>query len=455
MTPTWRADAVQETGLRFIKQVEGFRGDSQIRTWALGIAINVVQETKRRQARQRTGVAIDAIDRREQPGDHAPLPPAASELGEACDAAAETLSALPDRRREAVVLRYLDDLSVEETARVMGCATGTVKATVHRGGSDRSASGSSGGRNASPDAKHDSPTRDTAPMTQLREQLRQARRAYAGATVPRRPRGRRIGGSGGGGARRPRPVPTVSVPASPARTFVVVAALSAAAMFVFAVRTVPPEPGMPVAVAPPRPLTGPDPLTGCAGPGGLPVPGPHDAVAPGRPRSCRPPRRSASRSPRHDLGQPYERIGPKLLEQLNWSNLMQPPARRSAAARAGCGDPAGGVTRGQGSRRSIRVASLRVRFPRRVEREPSRVIVHFVGRLPSPYAAPARLRPHAGGCAPGFFFLRTRTECPENRGQSPRRGGRTRFYVTVGLRAQSCAPWALSPRRVVGMLPAS
>jgi RNA polymerase sigma factor (sigma-70 family) len=39
---------------------------------------------------------------------------------------------LPDRQREAIVLRFFEELSVEETAAAMNCAAGTVKATVHQ-----------------------------------------------------------------------------------------------------------------------------------------------------------------------------------------------------------------------------------------------------------------------------------------------------------------------------------
>jgi RNA polymerase sigma-70 factor (sigma-E family) len=39
---------------------------------------------------------------------------------------------LPDRQRAALVLRYFDDLSVEDTAAAMGCATGTVKSLTHQ-----------------------------------------------------------------------------------------------------------------------------------------------------------------------------------------------------------------------------------------------------------------------------------------------------------------------------------
>ena len=43
------------------------------------------------------------------------------------------LRALPARQREAVVLRYLVDLSEQETAQAMACTVGTVKSTTARG----------------------------------------------------------------------------------------------------------------------------------------------------------------------------------------------------------------------------------------------------------------------------------------------------------------------------------
>jgi RNA polymerase sigma-70 factor (sigma-E family) len=46
---------------------------------------------------------------------------------------AAALRKLPRRQREAVVLRYYLDLSIEETAQVMGISQGTVKSATHRG----------------------------------------------------------------------------------------------------------------------------------------------------------------------------------------------------------------------------------------------------------------------------------------------------------------------------------
>jgi RNA polymerase sigma-70 factor, ECF subfamily len=44
----------------------------------------------------------------------------------------EALSRLTARQRVAVLLRYRGDLSIEEIADAMGCAPGTVKATLHQ-----------------------------------------------------------------------------------------------------------------------------------------------------------------------------------------------------------------------------------------------------------------------------------------------------------------------------------
>ncbi|MCK0112637.1 SigE family RNA polymerase sigma factor [Ornithinimicrobium sp. F0845] len=46
---------------------------------------------------------------------------------------AEALAALPVRQRQAVVLRYFDDLAVREVAEIMNCSEGTVKSQTAKG----------------------------------------------------------------------------------------------------------------------------------------------------------------------------------------------------------------------------------------------------------------------------------------------------------------------------------
>jgi RNA polymerase sigma-70 factor, ECF subfamily len=122
--PEQARDATQETALRFLRLLPQFRGESSITTWSMGIAINVVREMRRKR-RPETGEIPDVAAETGSPDDSASL----SEQRKVLQAA---LGELSDRQREAIVCRYFEELSTEETAKVMGCAPGTVKATLHQ-----------------------------------------------------------------------------------------------------------------------------------------------------------------------------------------------------------------------------------------------------------------------------------------------------------------------------------
>lgn len=49
------------------------------------------------------------------------------------DEVLDVLRSLPPRQRACVVLRYYEDLSVEQTAEILGCSSGTVKSQAARG----------------------------------------------------------------------------------------------------------------------------------------------------------------------------------------------------------------------------------------------------------------------------------------------------------------------------------
>jgi RNA polymerase sigma-70 factor (ECF subfamily) len=130
--PDKAADATQETGLRFLKQISSFRGESQLQTWSLGIALNVVREVKRRRILGDDSQFDQLATERSSVGSVSSSSISGLEETELKDALRSTMSTLPDRQREAIVLRFFEELSVEQTADIMGCATGTVKATVHQ-----------------------------------------------------------------------------------------------------------------------------------------------------------------------------------------------------------------------------------------------------------------------------------------------------------------------------------
>ena len=69
--------------------------------------------------------------RREVTVETTPEHPIAAEHGD--DGLLAELAQLPPRQRAAVVLRYWNDLSVEETARIMGCTPSAVKTHCSRG----------------------------------------------------------------------------------------------------------------------------------------------------------------------------------------------------------------------------------------------------------------------------------------------------------------------------------
>jgi RNA polymerase sigma factor (sigma-70 family) len=114
-------DAVQETWMRAVIGLPGFRGDSAFGTWLVGIGIRTAGETLRRRHRRREAadpedLAIPAPTR--GPGEHIDLERA--------------LAALPDRHRAVLVLHDVEGFTHEEIAARLGVAPGTSKACLFR-----------------------------------------------------------------------------------------------------------------------------------------------------------------------------------------------------------------------------------------------------------------------------------------------------------------------------------
>jgi RNA polymerase sigma factor (sigma-70 family) len=99
--------------------------DLKQRAWLHRIAVNVARNRHRR-AEPR----LVELNGSEQ--DAAPGPEARALRRMEVDSVAAALACLPERYREAVVLRYVQDLSFAEAAEVLGQPVGTVKSNVHR-----------------------------------------------------------------------------------------------------------------------------------------------------------------------------------------------------------------------------------------------------------------------------------------------------------------------------------
>lgn len=120
-------DVTQETMLRLWRQAPRWQpGAAQVSTWAYRVAANLCTDRLRRRRPLPLEAAPEIADGR--PGAEARLI-AADQAG----ALAAALVALPERQRQAVVLRHLEGLSNPAIAEVMGVGVEAVESLTARG----------------------------------------------------------------------------------------------------------------------------------------------------------------------------------------------------------------------------------------------------------------------------------------------------------------------------------
>jgi RNA polymerase sigma-70 factor, ECF subfamily len=130
-------DLSQEVFLRVFRTIQGFRGQSALRTWIYRIAVNQARNRMRWWRRRRRSQQVSLDDHVRA---HGELP---SEVAGASpervyrqkEVAAriwQALEALPFDQKTALVLREIDGLSYDEIAFSLGVAVGTVKSRLAR-----------------------------------------------------------------------------------------------------------------------------------------------------------------------------------------------------------------------------------------------------------------------------------------------------------------------------------
>ncbi len=124
-------DAVQETFIKVLKALPGFRGDASLNTWVYRITSNTCLDMLRTMGRYQT-VSPDDEDVFLQIPDTAPTPEDAAVSGERQAAVREAVNALPTEYRLVVTLCDLSGLSYIEAAEALDCPVGTVKSRLSR-----------------------------------------------------------------------------------------------------------------------------------------------------------------------------------------------------------------------------------------------------------------------------------------------------------------------------------
>ena len=128
-------DIVQETFLAALKSAKGFKGRSSAYTWLCSIAYHKVADHYRRQSRERkrmvSGVDVDTVDVSENPGTQ-PQPDSLIESAETRQVVNEALAKLPWDYRQVLILKYVEELSVQEISRIMDRSPKSIEGLLTR-----------------------------------------------------------------------------------------------------------------------------------------------------------------------------------------------------------------------------------------------------------------------------------------------------------------------------------
>lgn len=124
------ADAMQETLIRVLRAIGGFKGESAFRTWLFAIADNQCWSTARRRARHELDVdAQDALRDYQEALQAAQVP-----RHDRCDhdCVASALSRVQQAQRDVLQLRYFADLSLAQIALTLGVGLSATKMRLYR-----------------------------------------------------------------------------------------------------------------------------------------------------------------------------------------------------------------------------------------------------------------------------------------------------------------------------------
>ena len=129
-------DVAQEAFIKAYRAMDRFRGDSAFYTWLYRIAINTAKNWLVARKRRPPATDIDAADAEQYDMDSRLKEQGTPEnelmREEIRKTVYDTIAALPDDLRTAIMLREMEGMSYEDIAVTMDCPIGTVRSRIFR-----------------------------------------------------------------------------------------------------------------------------------------------------------------------------------------------------------------------------------------------------------------------------------------------------------------------------------
>jgi RNA polymerase sigma-70 factor (ECF subfamily) len=132
-------DAVQDAFLAAFRALPGFAGQARLSTWLHRITVNAALMKLRTRRRHPESLITDLLPRFDGDGVLLHEAPAAVtypddvvERQQTRAALSRGLDQLPEAYRRVLILRDIEELDTEETARLLGTTAGAIKTRLHR-----------------------------------------------------------------------------------------------------------------------------------------------------------------------------------------------------------------------------------------------------------------------------------------------------------------------------------
>ncbi|MFS0780017.1 RNA polymerase sigma factor SigW [Neobacillus sp. 3P2-tot-E-2] len=130
-------DIAQEAFIRAYVNIKSFNQDLKFSTWLFRIATNLcIDRIRKKKPDYYLDAEVsgtDGLTMYSQLASNSPLPEIELESLELQDSVQREILKLPEKYRSVIVLKYIEELSLNEISEILDLPLGTVKTRIHRG----------------------------------------------------------------------------------------------------------------------------------------------------------------------------------------------------------------------------------------------------------------------------------------------------------------------------------